>query len=73
MVKEVLKIEDPWVKGYDLLVKKLKEIGMPDTMFEQPDWRGIRNLIKHYCILSASHKSIVKLLKLFDHVHKEGI
>jgi len=70
VVKEVPVIEDPWVKLYDCLIVKLKKIGMPARLFQNPDWVTIRKSIKYY-IKKLHYRDAIKLYKLFDHVHPE--
>jgi len=68
LVKEIPKIEDPWVARYDKLIETLKGIGMPDKIFVDPEWVKIRQHIKYY-INGLSPDRITDIFKLFDQVH----
>ena len=64
MNKDVPIIIDPWVEQYDLLICKLKKLGIPDEKLVNPDWKALRKIIVGW----TRDKSI---LKLFSQVHPE--
>lgn len=68
MVKEIPKIEDPWVMEYNLLIQELKKLKIPGVGSTNPDWARIRGSIKHYGGL-LHYKAMIRLYKLFDRVH----